>query len=176
VGTITPHPAAQGGRLQPPQPLNPGHDLSAFDSTSPDLNDWLRRRAWPNQQSGASRTYVICQGSRVVAFYCLANGSVLHVDTPSKIRRNMPEPIPVMILGRLAVDREFERRGIGRALLGNAILRTLQAAEISGIRAILVHAEDDKALAFYERHGFLNSPTNPLTLMLSLKDARAQIE
>jgi GNAT superfamily N-acetyltransferase len=125
-----------------------------------------------NEASGVSRTYVVCQGRRVIAFYCLATGAVLQKEAPGRVRRNMPEPIPVMILGRLAVDRRFQGRGLGKALLRDAILRTLQAADIAGIRAVLVHAKDDDARQFYARFGFLPSPLDPLTLMLPLNDAR----
>lgn len=173
---MTPHPAAENERLQPPQPLGPSHELDAFDSGSARLDDWLRRRARRNEEAGASRTYVVCQGARVVAFYSLASGAVLHAAAPPKVRRNMPEPIPVMVLGRLAVDREFQGRGLGRALLRDAILRTLRAAEIAGIKAILVHAKDGAARDYYERFDFLPSPADPMTLMLPLKDARAALE
>ncbi len=161
--------------LRPPERLTPAHELQDFDSGSPRLDDWLRRRASRNEADGASRTYVACQGTRVAAFYCLANGAVLHGGAPGRVRRNMPDPIPVMVLGRLAVDRRFQRRGLGSALLRDAILRTLQAAEIAGIRAIVAHAKDDTAKTFYERSGFLPSPIDPLTLMLPLKDARAAL-
>ena len=163
------------GEVRQPARLEPTHDCSQFDSGSPQLDDWLRRRAPSNENTGASRTYVVCEGVRVVAFYSLANGAVALKDVPGKIRRNMPDPIPIMVLGRLAVDRQFQARGLGKALLRDAILRTLQAAEIAGIRAILVHAKDESARRFYERFGFLASPTDPLTLMLSLRDASAQL-
>jgi GNAT superfamily N-acetyltransferase len=161
--------------LKRPSPLSAAHDCIRFDSGRPQLDGWLRERALRNQDAGASRTYVACEGPRVVAFYSLANGAVAHREAPGRLRRNMPDPIPVMVLGRLAVDREFQRRGLGRALLQDAILRTLQAAEIAGIRAILVHAKDENARRFYERFGFLASPANPRTLALPLQDASAQL-
>src|SRR5471032_3051072 len=101
-------------RIGPPEPLTAGHDASAFDSGEPALDDWLRKRALPNEQSGASRTYVISAGRRVVGFYCLAAGSVAKQAATGHIRRNMPEPIPVMIIGRLAIDRGFQGRGLGK--------------------------------------------------------------
>ncbi len=162
--------------MGPPERLNPAHELADFDSGDLRLDEWLRRRALGNEVEGASRTYVVCQEARVAGFYSLANGAVLHVAAPGRVRRNMPEPIPVMVLGRLAVDRRFQKRGLGRALLRDAILRTLQAAEIAGIRVILVHAADDSATAFYRRAGFLPSPVDPLTLMLPLKDARVALD
>ncbi|HEX5079430.1 MAG TPA: GNAT family N-acetyltransferase [Geminicoccaceae bacterium] len=129
-----------------------------------------------NQTAGASRTYVACQGARVVAFYSLANGAIAHREASGRLRRNMRDPIPVMLLGRLAVDREFQGRGLGKALLQDAILRTLQAAEIAGIRAILVHAKDENARRFYERYGFLASPANPRTLALPLQECGGAVE
>lgn len=171
-------PPAAGGpqRLQAPRRLIREHVVDNFDSGIPALDAWLRSRALRNEAEGASRTYVLCQDMRVVAFYCLANGAVLQASAPGRVRRNMPDPIPVMVLGRLAVDRQFQGRGLGKALLRDAILRTLQAADIAGVRAILVHAKDDKARAFYERCGFLASPIDPLTLMLPLKAARAALD
>jgi GNAT superfamily N-acetyltransferase len=165
-----------GEPLRPPERLTANHRLDDFDSGSPPLDDWLRRRALRNEAEGASRTYVVCQGARVVAFYSLANGAVLQALAPGRVRRNMPDPIPVMILGRLAVDRRSQGRGLGRTLLRDALLRTLQAADIAGIRALLVQAKDEPARAFYKRCGFLPSPIDPLTLMLPLKDARATLE
>lgn len=163
-------------RLRPPERLTSHHDLDAFDSGSPPLDDWLRRRALRNEADGASRTYVVCRGARVIGFYSLANGAVLQSLAPGRVRRNMPDPIPVMVLGRLAVDRRFQSQGVGQGLLRDAILRTLQAAVIAGIRAILVHAKDEPARAFYERSGFLASPVDPLTLFLPLRDARAVVD
>lgn len=107
-----------------------------------------------------------------MAFYSLATGSVVQSRAPGRVRRNMPDPIPVMVLGRLAVDRSVAGQGLGRALLRDAVLRTLQAADIAGIRAILVHAKDEAVAQFYRRHDFLPSPIDPLTLLLPLQDAR----
>jgi GNAT superfamily N-acetyltransferase len=161
--------------LNRPSPLNAAHACTRFDSGSPQLDTWLRERALRNQDAGASRTYVACEATRVVAFYSLANGAVAHREAPGRLRRNMADPIPVMVLGRLAVDRGFQRRGLGKALLQDAIFRTLQAAEIAGVRAILVHAKDENGQRFYERYGFLASPANPRTLMLPLQDVSAQL-
>ncbi len=161
-----------GPRLSPPQKLIAAHDISAFDSGEAALDDWLRRRALSNETKGASRTYVVCAMDRVVAYYSLAVGAVAHADAPGRVRRNMPDPLPVMILGRLAVDRSRQKQGLGRALLRDAVLRTLQAAEIAGIRAMLVHAISEAAKAFYLNHGFQPSPVHPLTLMLPLSEAR----
>lgn len=159
----------------PPERLTAAHVVCDFESGSPQLDDWLRRRALRNEAEGASRTYVVCQATRVLAFYSLANGAVLQHQAPGRVRRNMPDPIPVMVLGRLAVDRGFQGRGLGRALVRDAVLRTLQAADIAGIRALLVHAKDEAARTFYERSGFLPSPIDPLTLMLPLRAARTAL-
>jgi GNAT superfamily N-acetyltransferase len=151
-----------------PEKLQASHDILAFDCGEPELNDWLRRRALVNQQSGASSTYVISDGTRVVGYYSLAAGSVAREAAPGQVKRNMPEPVPVVVLGRLAVDQTFQGQGLGRALLRDGVLRTLQAAEIIGVRAILVHALSDKAKRFYEACGFTPSNVNPMTLMVTV--------
>lgn len=155
--------------LRSPEKLSAQHDLSRFDSGEPALDEWLRRRALQNEASGASRTYVVCVEKRVVGYYTLAVGAVALVEAPGRVRRNMPDPLPV--LGRLAVDREYQCRGIGAGLLRDAILRTVQAAEIAGIRAILVHAISATAKRFYEERGFVPSPVEPLTVMIPVMEA-----
>jgi len=170
VGTI------EGPRLTAPEKLSAEHDLSAFDSGEPVLDDWLRRRALQNEISGASRTYVVCAGKQVAAYYTLAVGAVSHELAPGRVRRNMPDPIPVMTLGRLAIDTRFQGRGLGTGLLRDAILRTVQASEIAGIRAILVHAISERARAFYEKHGFIPSPVDQRTVMITLSEARVIVE
>ena len=158
--------------ISAPEHLTPEHEISAFDCGVAELNDWLRKRALPNEESGASRTYVVSSRARVVGYYALATGSVALAKAPGRVRRNMPDPIPVMILGRLAVDLGWHGREIGRSLLRDAILRTLQAARIGGIRAILLHAISASAKRFYERYGFTPSPLDPMTLMVTIADAR----
>jgi GNAT superfamily N-acetyltransferase len=158
--------------VSPPELLGEEHDLAEFDCGDPALNDWLRRRALQNQHSGASRTYVICVNEKVIGYYALAVGAVAHEHAPGKVRRNMPDPVPVMIVGRLAVDRKHQGRGLGAALLRDAVLRTMQAAEIAGIRAILVHAISESARLFYERCGLHSSPIDPMTLMITLDEAK----
>ncbi len=152
--------------------LRRNHDLSSFDSGTPVLDDWLRRRALPNQESGASRTYVICAGNRVVGYYALAAGAVAQTEATGRTRRNMPDPVPVMVVGRLAIDSSCQGRGLGRALLRDAVLRTMQAADIAGIRALLVHAIFEDAKQFYERCGFQPSPVDPMTLWFTMRVAR----
>jgi GNAT superfamily N-acetyltransferase len=154
-----------------PETLRADHDLLSFSSGTPALDDWLRRRALRNQDSGALRTYVICVENRVVGYYALAVGAVAQAEATGRTRRNMPDPVPVMVLGRLAIDTAFTGRGLGRALLHDAVLRTLQAADIAGIRAILVHAISEDARRFYQRCGFQPSPVDPMTLMITLRDA-----
>jgi GNAT superfamily N-acetyltransferase len=157
--------------ISAPEHLTAAHDVSAFDCGMPDMDDWLRKRALANEETGASRTYVVCAGGRVVGYYALASGGVAQAQAPGRVRRNMPDPVPVMILGRLAVDRAWQGHGLGRGLLRDAVLRTLQAAEIGGIRAILVHAISEDAKRFYERYGFRDSPVDPMTLMITVADA-----
>ena len=159
--------------LRPPEKLNSSHQIESFDSGNSQLDDWLKRRALKNELEGASRTYVLCAEDMVVAYYCLANGAAAQIMATGKVRRNMPDPIPVMIIGRLAVAQQWHGMGIGRALLRDAVLRTLQAAEIAGIRAILVHAISEDAKQFYEKCGFTASPIEPMVLMVKVSDAFA---
>lgn len=154
--------------LTGPAPLDDSHQLDAFRCAEPELERWLKRRALRNQREGASRTFVVCEGARVVGYYALAAGSVLHAQAAGAIRRNMPEPIPVIVLGRLAVDADWSGRGIGSGLLKDAVARSLRLAEDLGVRALLCHAINDGAKAFYLRHGFVGSPLDRLTVMLSL--------
>jgi GNAT superfamily N-acetyltransferase len=155
-----------------PEHLTTQHDLDSFDSGVATLDDWLKRHALANEQAGASRTYVVCAGGPVVGYYALAAGGAAHATAPGRARRNMPDPVPVMVIGRLSVDRAYQGRGLGVGLLRDAILRTLQAAEVAGIRASLVHAISEEAKHFYERHGFMASPIDPMTLMITIADVR----
>src|SRR5580658_5153319 len=159
------------GQIGPPEKLTADHVVSWFDSGEPALDDWLRRRALPNEASGASRTYVVCAGSRVVGYYALAAGAIAHLYAPGRIKRNMPDPIPVVVLGRLAVEKAFHGKGVGTGLLRDAVLRTLQAAEIAGVRAILVHTISEEAKRLYEKYGFIVSPLDPMTVMITTAEA-----
>lgn len=156
--------------LSVPVPLADHHELAEFRSGVFELDDWLRRRARANQAGGASRTFVVCEANRVIAYYALASGAVKQSESPGRFRRNMPDPIPVAVLGRLAIDQSYQGRGIGRALVRDAGLRLINAAEILGIRGVLVHAISDNARAFYEAVGFLPSPSDPMILMVGLRD------
>jgi GNAT superfamily N-acetyltransferase len=157
-----------GGPLCAPEPLADRHLIDDFRCTEPELERWLKQRARRNQLEGASRTFVVCQGLRVAGYYCLAAGAVAHAAAPGNIRRNMPDPVPVMVLGRLAVDAGWAGRGVGRGLLKDAILRTVRAAGEAGVRALLAHAISPAAKAFYLKNGFRESPIEPLTVMLNV--------
>lgn len=163
------------GALQAPVPLADHHDVEAFASGAPTLDAWIRRKARANQASGASRTYVLCRSDRVVGFYALAAGSVSHDLSPRKLRQNMPDPVPVIELGRLAVDVREQGNGLGRALLRDAVLRIAAAAREVGVAAMLVHALNDRAKAFYVAAGFDPSPVDPMVLILRMKDINALI-
>ena len=162
--------------LTGPEPISADHVLSGFDSGRPALDGWLISRATRNEREGGSRTYVVCQDGVVAAYYSLSTGSVARKDAPGRVRRNMPDPIPVMLIGRLAVAKAFQGRGIARGLVRDAILRTLKAAEIAGIRALLVHALDREAAGFYRHLGFMASPLDPLVLALPLSAARKALK
>lgn len=159
--------------LSAPSPLDDGHVVDTFDSGVPILDDWLRRRAKANQASGASRTFVVCRGPDVVGYYALAAGAIASSDAPGRLRRNMPDPIPVMVIGRLAVARAEQGKGLGASLLRDALARTQRASRDIGIAAVLVHAISEDAKRFYERWGFVEGPSNPMTLMVRLKDLGA---
>ncbi|MFT4295252.1 MAG: GNAT family N-acetyltransferase [Micropruina sp.] len=158
---------------RPPRPLNPGDDLESFTSGDPSLDDYLRHRALSNHLGGGSRTYVTVREGRVVGYYALASAAAYHRDVAGRYRRNMPDPIPVILLSRLAVDITDQGGGLGKHLLRDAISRSVDAADIIGVRAILVHALHEHARDFCLRHDFEPSPTDPLHLLLLVKDARA---
>ena len=161
--------------ISSPALLTVHHDVSTFKSGEESLDEWLKLRALKNQENGASRTYVVTNTKEVVGYYALSVGSALHEEATSIVRRNMPNPVPVMIMGRLAVDLKFQRYGLGKALLKDAFLRTLQVADIVGVRAFLVHALHEKASQFYEKVGFKRSPIQPLTLMVTLSEIKKEL-
>lgn len=162
-------------QLRAPEPLGEEHDLDAFHSGEVALDDWLKRRARANQASGASRTYVVCQDNRVIGYYALASGMIAVENATGRFRRNMPNPIPVAVLARLAIDQDWQRLGIGRAMFRDAAQRVSHAAETIGIRGIVVHAISEEARSFYLALGFDPSPQEPLTLMVTLADVRAAL-
>jgi ribosomal protein S18 acetylase RimI-like enzyme len=161
--------------LSPPAPLVADHLTAGFDSGEVSLDDWPRRRAQANQLSGASRTYVVCEGAKVVGYYALASGAVANAAVPGRFRRNMPDPIPIAVLARLAVDRRQQGRGIGRALFRDAAHRVSHAAEAIGIRGILVHAISEEARRFYIALGFEACPREAMTLVVTLSDLAAAL-
>lgn len=159
----------------PPEPLTDRHIVDDFNSGEPSLDQWLKTRAKRNQATGASRTFVVRGDEAVVAYYSLASGAVAVASTPGHFRRNMPDPVPVVLLGRLAVDQSLHGRGIGRHLVRDAAMRVLGAAETIGIRGLLVHALGDRAKSFYLRVGFSESPLDPMMLMITLTALRASL-
>jgi len=160
------------GEVSAPAPIEASHSLDAFDCGVPTMNRWLLRHALANEASGASRTFVVCEDNQVIGFYSPATGSVRREETPGRLKRKMPEPIPVMVLGRLAVDLRWQKKGIGRGLLKDALLRTIAVSRQAGIRALVVHALSEEAKDFYLRYGFAESPLNHLTLMLGMESIR----
>lgn len=160
--------------LRAPEPLS-NHKVETFDSGIASLDHWLKRRAARNQVSGASRTYVVCDDDAVAGYYALASGAVATLAAPGKFRRNMPEPIPVVMLGRLAVASAYQGQGLGRALFQDAALRVIHAADSIGIRGMLVHAVSEDAKAFYIKLGLDVSPLEPMTLMATMADLRAAL-
>ena len=161
------------GEISSPTPLSDKHDTSQFDCGNDTLNDWLIKRALKNQDSGASRSFVICRENKVIGYYALASGSVERLAAPGTIARNMPDPIPVAVLGRLAVDKKYQHQRLGSALLKDAMLRTLTVAQNVGVRALLVHAISEDAKRFYLNYGFQESLIDPMTLFLSMRQLRA---
>ncbi len=161
--------------LSRPEPLRDEHEVDGFDSGEPVLDEWLRRRARASQASGASRTYVVCEKKAVAAYYALASGAIAPAVVPGRFRRNMPDPIPVVVLARLAVDRRYQGRGFGRGLFRDAVLRVAQAADTIGIRGIVVHAISEEARRFYLALGFDSCPAEPMTLVVTLSDVRAAL-
>lgn len=152
-----------------PAPLNDGHRLDEFHCTSPDLSKWLIDRARNNHRAGGCRCFVVCDDHQnAIGYYALAAGAVTHALVPGNVKRNMPDPIPGAVLGRLAVHADWTGQGIGRGLLKDAVQRTLRTSRQMGIRVLLCHAIDEQAKAFYLQHGFIESPTDAMTVMLSL--------
>jgi predicted N-acetyltransferase YhbS len=162
--------------LSAPEPLASQHQLDSFSSGVPVLDDWLKRRALANQATGASRTFVVCEACTVVGYYALASSAVSVGQAPGRFRRNMPDPIPVVVLARLAVALTHQGHGIGRALFQDAARRVVRAADAIGIRGMIVHAISAQAAAFYRRLGFDPSPLDPMTLMVTLADLRASMK
>ncbi|OCQ54100.1 Acetyltransferase (GNAT) family protein [Photorhabdus australis subsp. thailandensis] len=153
--------------------LTDDHNVDNFNSGVDTLDNWLIDRALKNQKENASRTYVVSENKNVIAYYSLATGSIMSEEAISKFKRNMPNPIPVIILARLAVDKNYQGKGFGRYLVKDASIRVAQAADLVGVRGLIVHAISEDAKEFYKSVGFNDSPLNPMTLMITLKDLKA---
>ena len=153
--------------------LRPEHNIEGFDCGREALNRYLLRYAWQNQQAGAALTYVGLAGDSVIGYHTLAVGQVSREDAPERLAKGLARhPVPVMLLARLAVDSHWQGQAVGKAFLKDAMQRTLQAADIAGIRAFAVHAKDEEARTFYQRFDFVPSPTDPMHLFVLLKDVR----
>ena len=162
------------GNYKPVHKLSAADSVEFFDCDLSDLNQFLQRYALVNQKANSAQTYVCCKDGEVEGFYSLTVGSVEHKEAPHRVVKGLARyPVPVMILARLAVDKVYQNKGLGRALLKDALLRTLQVADIAGIRALIVHAKNDAARQWYIKWEFEPSPTDPFHLFLMLKDLKA---
>ena len=159
---------APGRKLSPPGAITGNHDLSQFHSGNDSLDDWLRFRALKSEGRSA-RTYVVAQGLSVVGYYCISTGAEKRASVPSKFTRNMPEAVPLVILGRLAVDTNYQGKGIGAGMLKDALQRSLQISRIAGSRAVILHAIDQNAMAFYLKYGFVEFPNGTKTMFLPME-------
>ena len=161
-------------KLHPPEPLQAHHRTEGFDSGAKELDDWLHRFAWVNQQAGNARTFVATRAGRVVGYYALATAGAERADFPASIAKGgVPQQVPCLLLARLAVDRTEQGRGLGRGLLVDALRRAIRVSDEVGVRALLLHAREDAARAYYLHLGeFVESPTDPHHLLLHLKHAR----
>ena len=162
--------------LSAPESLTNDHEIDAFAEGETALDECLRRRARANQASRATRTYVVCEDKRVVGYYALASGAIAHAIVGGKFRRNMPDPIPVVVLARLAVDLSHQGRGLGRAMFRDAARRVVHASDTIGIRGIVVHAISEEARRFYITLGFDSCPAEAMTLVVGLRDLTATLE
>ncbi len=159
--------------LSAPEILTDAHELSDFSCDEANLDEWVRRRARANQVSVLSRTFVVCVGKRVVAFYALASSVIASIEATGQFRRNMPNPVPVVVLARLAIDRNYQGQGLGRALFQDATKRIICASEVIGICGLIVHAISESAKSFYLALGMKSSPIEPMILMATLSDLKA---
>ena len=160
------------GSIKRPELLDSKHNVLDFNCGNETLNDWLKKRALKNQKQGASKTFVICDDKQVVGYYALATGSVERINVPKSLARNMPNPIPVIVLGRLAIDKKIQGEKLGSALLKDAIRRTIFISENVGVKALLVHAISEEAKRFYLHHNFIESPVESMTLLLSMNNKK----
>lgn len=163
------------GVIKAPERLSEQHKTNSFNCGDNNLNDWLNKQAIKNQNSGASRTFVVSKNDVVIGYYTLAGGSVERMSAPGNVSRNMPDPIPVIVLGRLAIDKKLQGQKLGSALLKDAMLRTLSISLDIGVRALLVHAISPEAKSFYLSYGFQESKFDDMTLFLSVKQIKSSI-
>ena len=165
------------GKITPPHPLSEDHDLSEFHSGKDALDDWLQRKARSSEKDGAARTLVLCDDTKVIGFYSLSASSVERVRVPGNLRRNMPSPIPVILLGQFAVHTDYQGRGIGKDLLADALKRAVKAASFIGARAVMLMALDAKAKQFYEGYGFKAfSDDEPFMMYMRLSVVEAMLD
>jgi predicted N-acetyltransferase YhbS len=155
-----------------PELLRHEHTIEGFDCGDESLDRWLVEKALHNQSEGGSRTWAVTDGARVVAYYASSTAVVLHAGATGRARRNQPDPLPALLLGRLAVDVKHRGERLGEALLKHFIVKSLEVAQITGVRVLLVHAKDQTAASFYRRCNFEPSPIDDLTMMLVVKDIR----
>ena len=159
--------------LTPPSPITADQERVNFDCGEFSLNEWLKKRALKNHAAGASRCFVLCAGTNVIGYYSLSAGAIGHEAAPKAMRRNMPNPLPVLLLGRLAIDKRYHNQGIGQALLRDAMMRTVNVSGDTGVFAILVHAISNQAKQFYLSRGFVESPLQPMTLIMTVETIRS---
>lgn len=159
--------------LAPPAPIAANRDMANFDCGEWSLNEWLKKRALKNHASGASRCFVLSVGATVIGYYNLSAGAISHVTAPKAMRRNMPDPLPVLLLGRLAIDKRHHNKGLGQALLRDVMLRAVNVAGDARVFALLVHAASDQARQFYRSRGFVESPLQPMTLLMTIETIRS---
>jgi len=159
--------------LIPPAPITADQELANFDCGESSLNEWLKKRALKNHVAGASRCFVVCAGTEVIGYYSLSAGAISHEAAPKAMRRNMPNPLPILLLGRLAVDKRYHNQRIGQALLRDAMMRAVSVAGDAGVFALLLHALSDQAKQFYLSRGFVESPLQPMTLIMTIETIRS---
>jgi len=159
--------------ITPPSPISADHVLDGFECGEPSLDEWLKKRALKNHISGASRCFVICHGMKVIGYYSLSAGAIRRESVSKTMRRNMPDPLPILLLGRLAIDRRYHNQGLGRALLRDAMIRAVNVSGDAGVFALMVHALSEQARRFYLSRGFVESPLQPMTLMMTLTTIRS---
>jgi GNAT superfamily N-acetyltransferase len=160
--------------ISAPEPIGSDHDVSQFDCGKPVLDDWLKTKALKSEGRSA-RCFVVCESKAVIGYYALSTGHVAHAGAPRALRQNMPDPAPVIVIGRLAVDRAWHGKGIGSHLLRDALRRILAASQHVGMRAVIVHAIDDEAVPFYAAYGFRPFPNEPRTLWLPIETIAATL-